>query len=261
MVRARFLLLFVLVGCHRPPAAVPQIDRFARLRMRATEMISQARLLADSDRFHQIPWVLEIGMDDLLLMTLNQYECPPLRELGDLLKNLDSPYSPVRLTGWISVPGSRDFILGYSISPACWEGSARLRAAHWEKGRYALITPYKESVQKAEEELACWRGADLYARYGPPYHPDEIRMADCWGPENLVAEDTSRGNFLFRASYGIGSTCPGEFEIVWNYSGGYLRPEQYSWGNYPRGTWRRFYATPVAKLAKLCSKVYSYEGK
>lgn len=101
----------------------------------------------------------------------------------------------------------------------------------------------------------------MQARYGPPYKPYEVRLAWCWGPDDLAVLTGKGDQFLFKADYGIPGTCPGEVVIVWKYDFLSLAPEGYAWGSSRKGEWRRFYTTPLSTLARENEANNPYEGK
>jgi hypothetical protein len=212
-------------------------------------MVTHAKAVIDSGR-DSVLKVFESETDELLESTLNSYERPPLEELREVLAKLDPDYSPVRLKEWLAVPGTQDLIIGYEISLAPWEGSARLRVVHRENERYHLIRPLPSDIAKAEEELAYWRGGDVHSHYGGSYKPSTVRLADCFGPDDLVRVPSKSDELLFRVSYGIGGTCPGGFALIWKYDRRSLTPESYHWDGPAKDGWRAFFSTPYLTLAQ-----------
>lgn len=204
---------------------------------------------------------LSAGFDRFLGEALQRYPDPPVDEIRRALARSGNMPPFIQLLACDPIPGSRDLLIPYVVALSATSGSTRLRLARRVDGKCHLVRPSGPEIREAERELACWKGGDLHARYGPPYHPDPLTLEECCCDGGPVFLPPRGAKTLFALGYGISSTCPSTFEVVWSYEAGNLLPAGYAWGESATKGWRPFGATPLGRLQDEIVREMTYEGK
>lgn len=257
MSRIAPLMILSLAACGRSPVDDSPEARQAWVDEELALMFRRAADEPDAECIRRV----SSHFDRFLGQVLSVYSPPPVEEIRHTLARHATTPPFVLLLDWRSIPGSRDLLIPYTIALSATSGSSQLRIVRYSGDGCCLVRPARPDLRAVGRELGYWRGGDLHMRYGPPYHPSEVRLEECssFYPPRIVSAEPDGVSFAL--DYGISSTCPSNWDILWRYEAGALTPIGYSWGCGSEQPWRAFGLLGRAALADEVVRRSPWEEK
>jgi hypothetical protein len=207
-----------------------RVNRVVEACLRASDMSHQEA--ADS---------ISQALDKFFLEELNTSASHADDELIRVVQALLPSVPPFpRILAISRLASSPNYVLAYSVVLGAATGSTRLRIAEGGKGAFHLLEPAAEPVRTAQQELACWRGSDLFEKYGGTFRPFPVSLDHCVAIQPIRHMKASENTTTFTWSYIMASTCTSCFEILWEYDGHALAPLKYRWDSQIGDSWRTF---------------------
>jgi hypothetical protein len=222
--------------------------------------------------YQEIPDRLSKAMDSILLAYFNTFPDAPVdalvKNLGEKRDGSSLCYPCVVYCRWLTDGAA---LVLYHTVIWCTMSPMEIRVVRKSSEGFEMLRPPQDAISRVEAELGVLRKGDLYERYGGWNGSGKVSLDWCvvgMRPLKVLGE---RDNwFRFALSYGVSSTCPSSWELVWEWDGKTISPigycdwsrgESASNGESAEEGWRRVGEKSLEALEEEVRRTSIYQDK